>query len=151
MKDMIAGLLAYVVVQMGGPVPDYDVKVRKYEQQELCQMVAGRPCDAAFGEEVLGTYYLGTGHIGLDQNLDLNDPFPQSILLHELVHYVQDTRLDDYACLGDREREAYEIQIKWLEEKHDIDAFGDGYLHGLWTVSQFMLGCEDGQAWSPGQ
>ena len=38
------------------------------------------------------------------------------ILLHELVHHLQDEGGGDFACLAEREREAYALQTRFVEE-----------------------------------
>jgi hypothetical protein len=70
-------------------------------------------------------YKPGEG-VYLDDALDLaGDAFARSILLHELVHHVQKTsgRFQAIPSECDRwyaaEREAYDIQNRYLEDVHD--------------------------------
>ena len=78
----------------------------------IAQEVCGRPCPAyAMFDPDRG--------ILLDERLDpLNDVNARSILLHELVHYVQwkssGHMPDGCEDLLQRESDAYEIQFAWL-------------------------------------
>jgi hypothetical protein len=87
-------------------------------QQELAQKVCGRPC------EVYGWFPPGET-IYLDERLELmEDTLAKSILVHELVHYVQQeagafrTEGDCVAWI-ERERQAYDIQLRWIAEQPD--------------------------------
>ncbi|MDH3472393.1 MAG: hypothetical protein OEM59_01775 [Rhodospirillales bacterium] len=87
-------------------------------QQELAKQVCGRPC------EVYGWFPPG-GTIYLDERLDLlDDTLARSILVHELVHFVQQEAgafraAADCAAWLERERQAYDIQLRWIAEQPD--------------------------------
>ena len=81
-------------------------------EREAC----GGPC-AIYG------WFPGGRTIYLDQRLDpVKYPGDRSILVHELVHYLQqesgayEGRMDCQAWTG-RESEAFDIQIRWLIEQ----------------------------------
>ena len=61
--------------------------------------------------------------IFLNNKWDKNNISHQSQLLHELVHYMQNENGLHYNCAGDKERLAYYIQEKWLNEVHDISLY----------------------------
>jgi len=88
-------------------------EISRIPHARLEQMVCGAPCPAR------ATYRPGEG-IYLDDNLKPEtNPFDRSVLLHELVHYVQemnDERSDMKPCLRwyHREQEAYAIQKTFL-------------------------------------
>jgi hypothetical protein len=52
------------------------------------------------------------------------DPFHLSMLVHELVHHLQQEAGLSYACPGLREREAYGAQQRWLESQ-GLDLVGN--------------------------
>jgi hypothetical protein len=87
-------------------------------QQELAQQVCGRPC------EVFGWFPPGET-IYLDERLDLlEDTLAKSILVHELVHFAQQEAgafraAADCAAWLERERQAYDIQLRWIAEQPD--------------------------------
>lgn len=56
----------------------------------------------------------------LKDSFDLNDPWQQGILLHELLHYVQDQNNKKFACSAEMEGEAWPLQKKYLKERHNI-------------------------------
>lgn len=84
-------------------------------QQRFCQ---GKCAAQAFYKPGEGVY--------IDEGFDLaNDEFARSVLLHELVHHVQRVSgtFQKIPSACDRwyaaEREAYEIQNRYLEDVHD--------------------------------
>jgi hypothetical protein len=57
--------------------------------------------------------------IYLHADFDPEDPVDQSRLLHELVHYVQwYNSVDEGACWGHLEVEAYSLQDEWRAQHH---------------------------------
>ena len=102
-------------------------------------------------EEVIEILGLQLGSkIWLKNGWDINDPADQSILLHELVHYMQDANGMFYDCMGDKERLAYYIQEKWLEEKHGISIYDAIGLSPLSMVAAMYCPLPDSYA-KPGE
>ena len=65
----------------------------------------------------------------------------KSILLHELVHHVQRTNNVTVPCRGALEQEAYELQVRWLEEHGEADPYK---LIGTTPFTVYMLyACPD--------
>lgn len=61
------------------------------------------------------------GYMYLNENIDFANPDDYSILLHELVHHVQwasgyNEREHYQVCPFHLEKDAYAIQVEWLEE-----------------------------------
>lgn len=55
--------------------------------------------------------------IYLSKDIDLMSYYGRSILLHELVHYVQFTKkTEHHTCAAKYETTAYNLQNKWLAE-----------------------------------
>lgn len=102
--------VAYGNVGIG--LPERAPVIRSVPQAEIAQRYCGKSCSvraAQFGPEILA-----------DEKLDYSDPRQSSIVLHELVHYVQWARLGPVApndCQEHRRRElqAYAIQVYALD------------------------------------
>jgi len=64
--------------------------------------------------DVIATYIDDTQTIYLPQGWTGISPTDQSILVHEMVHYLQHRAQLKYNCQEEREKLAYEAQDKWL-------------------------------------
>jgi hypothetical protein len=113
MDDLVPELLKAIFRLSNYPVPDTLPKVHRVAHEKIEELACGKKCPA------LGAYRSGEG-IYLDEVLaPETNVFARSVLLHELVHYVQDVSnklADGGSC--DRwyrsEKEAYGIQEKFL-------------------------------------
>jgi hypothetical protein len=67
------------------------------------------------GEEyfVHGQYRPAEDTVYLRDDFDLRNPYHRSVLVHELIHYVQDIRNIYYECDAMYEEEAYRLQAEW--------------------------------------
>jgi len=111
--ELIAVLLSWAASLSGYPYPDttppVEFRGREFFVEHACQ-----------GEEncrVAAWYDAGT--IYLDESLDdPEDPVARSVVVHELVHYLQDRsgKFPVKDCESDlgREQEAYSIQRTYL-------------------------------------
>ena len=64
--------------------------------------------------------------IVLNKKFDINTIHDQSVLMHELVHHMQNhigVNLKTVGCKGELEKEAYELQDRWLKEKYDANVY----------------------------
>lgn len=110
-------LLVAAQLMSGYPAPAGPPAVEFVAPAEIQEKACGRPCG------VLGWYEHGSS-IYLDRRLDpKNDIRARAILVHELVHYLQ----EENGAFGipptcerwvAREREAYTIQFRWLRETY---------------------------------
>lgn len=114
--QLVAKLLAAVASLTDYAVPADPPAIALVPHARLELMACGQPC------RVYGWFPPGET-IYLDQRLDLrHDPGAQSILLHELVHYVQQ-KSGTFPAEGDcrswlaREWEAYDVQLRWLAQR----------------------------------
>lgn len=112
-SGLLGVLLAFVTAQLDERAPVPVPQVTRLEQSEIARIVCGRPCLAR-------AVYLPDRGILLDATLDpVADPYARSILLHELVHHVQETaarfaQLPECRRWAAREQEAYGIQRRYL-------------------------------------
>lgn len=90
-------------------LPSVQFKDHEFFVEQAC---SGHECN------VLG-WYNDTGIVYLDRRLKTEDSvFTQSLLVHELVHYLQDLsgQFDSNSCEASvaREREAYQVQSDYI-------------------------------------
>jgi hypothetical protein len=114
--ELCAALLSWAVTLSGYPHPGDCPQVIQVEQKKMEELACyGRKC------RVLG-WYPGSGHSvyineALGQRLN-NSTYARSILLHEMVHYLQWVGSDrmeldcETAVLA--EREAYRVQSEYI-------------------------------------
>lgn len=120
--EITAALLLYAQASLGGvsaslQAPQIAIMPRAEMNQNICR---GHSCKAT------GFYSEVDGKIYLDDSLDVvNNLYHRSILLHELVHYVQHQRAPRgrvhprNLCQAkrDAEAEAYYVQGRWLRQQ----------------------------------
>lgn len=139
-KEVILSLVLYINSVTGYPIPEYPVNLEFYSGEELCEMQHGKACEE---DEVIFALYIGHGNIYLNADkispvsIEYGEAWSQSVLLHELVHYF--TEYKDYACYGDAEKEAYDIQEEWLMKNHGIDMYD--YIDPMYALFVFQIGC----------
>lgn len=113
-------LQLYVAVQgiSGYPAPSTPPEVRQMPREEIQRLVCKGSC------QIRAFYHPEMGVI-VDEALNLkSNLYHQSILLHELVHHAQHVvgRFDNLASACEArtasELEAYEVQNRYLSEKH---------------------------------
>ena len=113
LSALVMRLLVAAHMLSGYPMPANPPEVELKPHAWLEKQACTTPCP------VYG-WYARTGTIYLDDGLDIQtDVFARSVLVHELVHFLQGqtdragAKLD--CSVQDlREREAYHIQYRWL-------------------------------------
>ena len=113
LSKLVGELLIAIHALTGHPLPARVPEVAFLPHAVLEQQVCGRPC-AVYG------WFPPGDTIYLDQRLDpLEDVYARGILLHELVHFLQQEEgafAPPTSCQAwvEREREAFEVQLRWL-------------------------------------
>jgi hypothetical protein len=114
--SLVSDLFAVISSVSTYPEPYHLPEVHLKPLAELQTMVCKGPCQ-------LRGFYLPRKGVYLNDTLDLQaDVLARSVLLHELVHHVQelsgrfDMLLNQCDRWWSREREAYEIQNAYLRE-----------------------------------
>jgi hypothetical protein len=110
---LIAMLIVWLSVNTGLPVPQGLPAVRQSSPQALADL-RYREVGAHRRREVVGVYVDATGTIHLSQNWDSRNVADVSILVHELVHHLQNVADLTYDCPAAREKLAYQAQARWL-------------------------------------
>ena len=129
LKAMVAGLLAWIGAHSHYNVPDQVPVVAVVPHAYLEQLACGQPCEA------LGVYPDGN-IVYIDDDLQVEtNVCARSVLLHELVHYLQDINgrfLNVHPAMRSRlrEHEAYGIQQVYLTENGRNVAFGPNFYIG---------------------
>ena len=116
MVPLVAALLAWIRMTAGYEIPETRPEIRFVSNQYIVDTLCdGKECGAV-------AMYLREDTIYLDERLDvLHDFRHRSVLLHELVHWVQ-TRSGkfpgrDCETWLAQEREAYALQARWLGDR----------------------------------
>ena len=79
--------------------------------------------------ELHGFYHLEQDIIILKDTWDRHNPWDLSILLHEVVHYVQDINEIQFQCNMEMEQMSWPLQQEYLMEVHNFEWDYDGLWH----------------------
>jgi hypothetical protein len=121
MYAFISSALLWVTAQFGydGALP---APIVQWASQAQMVQVAGATDPAAreyirdHGIRLGGLYIPDSDKIYLLESMDMDDPRHQSVLVHELVHYVQD-QIGVAGTTEQLETQAYALQDQWLQEQ----------------------------------
>jgi Domain of unknown function (DUF6647) len=94
------------------------------------QLQAGETSSSPAAREVVAVYVDATKTIYLPENWTGSTPAELSILVHEMVHHLQNVGKLKFECPQEREQLAYKAQEKWLNlfgrdllREFELDAF----------------------------
>jgi hypothetical protein len=131
-KALVAGLLAWISAHTSYAVPGQTPAVAIVPHAYIEALACNGPCEA------LGVYPDGN-IVYIDDALRIDtNVCARSVLLHELVHYLQDRKgrffnLDPVTRAHAREHEAYAVQKAYLGENGRHIAFGPNFYIGAFT------------------
>jgi hypothetical protein len=114
-SKLVVTLLTAISGYTGYAIPGDLPNIEAVPHQVLEQRVCGRPCQVY-------AFTFPSGEIMIDEALAVgSDHVATSILVHELTHYLQlksEARPIRVTCRvwNDREREAFEVQTRWLRD-----------------------------------
>ena len=118
LASLVTDLLTTIHLLSGYPAVSVQPEIHRLPQAAIAERVCHKPCGVR-------AYYRPDWGVLLDESLNVeSDSFDRSILLHELVHYVQAARgrFDTMPSACDRwnaaEREAYALQNQFLADVH---------------------------------
>ena len=118
LTEIVAELLLFAQGVTGYAPVEHPPKVAFVPQAELQRQACDNPC------EIFGWHPHGSHVVYLDDRMDpVRNLKDRSVLLHELVHYLQQENeaFDaETACLSwaYREQEAYRVQGAWLSRNN---------------------------------
>ena len=123
MYVFIASALVWVSAQFGhdGSLPAPTVQWAS--EAQMIRVAGATDPDARewireHGLRLGGLYIPDADKIYLLEGLDMDDPRHRSVLVHEIVHYVQD-QLGVTGTPQQLEAQAYALQERWLQEQGD--------------------------------
>jgi hypothetical protein len=119
LDSLIAIYIAWIVAQTGLSAPDHP-PIHFVTPAEMATR-HGSPENS--GLELQALFNRNEDSIYLPQEWRPNDLRQKSALLHELVHHVQRFNKIELPCLAALERQAYDLQIKWLREQGVEDPY----------------------------
>ncbi len=116
--SLVTALLTAISGYTGYAIPGDPPHITSLGHVVLAQQVCGRPC------QIFG-FTSPDGDIVIDEALRIgSDPVATSILVHELTHFLQIRSVAhpqpvDCRTWMDREREAFDVQTRWLRDTAD--------------------------------
>lgn len=124
LSSLLTEIFLTIKLLSGYPVPDQYPEVHFVPLKALQDVACpGRNC------KVRALYRPDTG-VMINETLDVeHEIYPRSVLMHELVHYLQHLhkKFEDETRLCQRwqskEIEAYEIQHKYLKSRNQTQSF----------------------------
>lgn len=84
-----------------------------------------------------GLYDQESDTIILPDTWDRRKAWDLGVLLHEMVHYLQDQNDMDFNCTAEMERESWPIQQRYLKERHDYDWDYDGLWYAVISTCNY--------------
>jgi hypothetical protein len=118
MKSLIAALLLWIGANTNYNVDLPHPVIKTVTQQEL-EMIYSK--GAGTDNHLHGFYDTKADIIYLPDTWKQYDPWSQGVLLHELVHYVQDQNQAKFQCNNAMELESWPLQKKFLWEYHGYE------------------------------
>lgn len=121
MNELVWPMILWIVALTPYPLPQQPPSIEMVPPQAIYDEVCG-------GKKCPTLGYTDGGVVRLDFRIGLRteDPFAQSVLLHELVHYEQEHSgrysVRNCASWRAKETEAYQLQARWLREHSAVEA-----------------------------
>jgi hypothetical protein len=142
-RALTASLATWLSGAFEMPIPSELPKVMRVSSDILIEMRYGGLALDKSGEtatqgaysgaaDILAVYDDRTRTVFLSDDWTGRDPGEISVLLHEMVHHLQNLAGGKYSCPGEREKLAYEAQARFL------GLFGQS-LEGVFTLDPMTL------------
>lgn len=84
-----------------------------------------------------GLYDKDSDTIILPDTWDRRKPWDLGVLLHEMVHYLQDQNNQKFNCVAEMERDSWPIQQKYLLEEHNYEWEYDGLWYAVISTCNY--------------
>jgi hypothetical protein len=131
MKEILTALMIW----LGANTPfdvNHDIpKVLFLSQEQMEDLYYTNEEKDNFPNQLHGLYDKDSDTIILPDNWDRRDPWDLGVLVHEMVHYLQDMNKIEFECTAQMEKDAWPIQQRYLKEKHNFVWDYDG----LWYLA----------------
>lgn len=115
MDQLINVIIVWLSLTSTVPVVHDHPQIRHVSPQRLVSIHYGPTLGNSQDRNVLGAYDASSRTIFLRDDWDSRKPADVSVLVHELVHYLQDMASQRFECPGVREAPAYAAQQRWLQ------------------------------------
>lgn len=130
MRELLTVLMTWLYVGFGLPPAERPPQVEFVTPERMMEIRLGasretaggshgagvrRPSAAGATPKLYAIYDDRSRTIYLPDRWAAGSPADMSMLVHELVHHLQNTGNVTYACAAARERPAYQAQARWLE------------------------------------
>ena len=122
MDTLVAALIMWIAAHssLGAAPAPYIQFVPKHEMSNVYLGTA----DSKMFFEVEAFYLPVTATIYLPKSWRGHKLRDRSVLVHELAHHLQFANHVKTSCIGSLERQAYDLQFKWLRENSIEDPYG---------------------------
>jgi len=120
MRYVLAAILVLFVVtcSVATKAEDLMPKVAYLSEEDMQEML----CPSGQCLEIVAFYDDASQTIVLREGFDPTKEYDLSLLLHEFVHHLQKINGHKRSdCVGDRERQAYQVQRTFLKERGHKD------------------------------
>ena len=119
MKELLVTLMLWIGANTNYNVDLSMPEIIRMDKSPLeYQYFKGKvPTDA----DIHGFYNLKDKKIYIRGEYPIDHPWSQGLILHELLHYVQDMNKVSFECVAQMEKEVWPLQKKYLKEVHDFD------------------------------
>jgi hypothetical protein len=128
-QPLLTAIEAWLAFQFDLPGVERHPRIELADPARMAALRGGG-LEASSHGDVVAVYSDATQTIYLPEGWTGTSPAELSILVHELVHHVQNVAGLKYACAQEREKLAYEAQERWLglfgrslERDFELDGF----------------------------
>ena len=135
MKEIITALMIW----LGANTPfdtNHDIPKVIFLPQEQMEKMFYKGKDE-MPNTLHGLYDKESDTIILPDTWDRRNPWDMGILLHEMVHYLQDQNGMKFSCTAEMERDAWPPQQKYLKEQHDYVWDYDGLWYAVISTCNY--------------
>ena len=135
MKEILIALMIWI-----GANTDYktDVPLPVVEFKTQVEMESLYYGERKREGDLYGFYNLKKNVIILPDTWDSARPFDLGLLVHEMIHYLQDVNEIQFQCVAEMEADAWPLQKQYLENVHDFHWEYNGLWHLM--ISQCPTG-----------
>ncbi len=115
MEPLINAIVLWLSLNFALPLATEQPRVAYVSPDRLMVIRNGGLAGQAPDRTVLGAYDSRSRTIHLRDDWDSRSAADVSVLVHELVHYLQDRAVLQFECPAAREASAYAAQERWLQ------------------------------------
>ena len=126
MKEILIALMIWI-----GANTDYntDVPLPVVEFKTQVEMEGLYYGERKREGDLYGFYNLKKNVIILPDTWDSARPFDLGLLVHEMIHYLQDVNEIQFQCVAEMEADAWPLQKQYLENVHEFHWEYNGLWH----------------------